>query len=162
LNGWELSKPADVDAGRRREAQDRSGEHAEPAGDLFDGASVRHLALAFAELATIVLHGAGQRFGAEIWLCAGDGRGGSDTVSCADERPHGNMVIEIGKDRRVIVDAGFDATALARDARHSGAPMIPVAAGARIWAVVVLTLLNSTSSAWPGKFDSTALSETKV
>jgi hypothetical protein len=36
---------------------------------------------AFTELATIVLHGAGRRYGAEIWLCAGDGRGESDAVT---------------------------------------------------------------------------------
>jgi transposase len=42
----------------------------------------------------------------------------------------GHIVIEIGKDRRVIVDAGVDATALAR---VSGAAMILVAAGVRIW-----------------------------
>ena len=31
-----------------------------------------------------------------------------------DANPSGRMVIEIGKDRRVIVDAGVDAAALAR------------------------------------------------
>jgi hypothetical protein len=31
----------------------------DPAVDLFDGTAVRNLALAFAELATIVLHGGG-------------------------------------------------------------------------------------------------------
>jgi transposase len=31
-----------------------------------------------------------------------------------DARASGRMVIEIGKDRRVIVDAGVDAAALAR------------------------------------------------
>ena len=36
----------------------------------------------------IVLYGAGRRCGAEIWLCAGDGRGGSDAVNpfYADDR----------------------------------------------------------------------------
>ena len=43
------------------------------------------------------------------------------------------MVIEIGKDRRVIVDAGVDAAALARVLASSGAAMIPVPAGVRVW-----------------------------
>ena len=33
------------------------------AGDFVDGAALRHLALAFAELATIFVHGAGRRCG---------------------------------------------------------------------------------------------------
>ena len=43
------------------------------------------------------------------------------------------MVIEIGKDRRVIVDAGVDAAALARVLAVLERPMIPVSAGVRIW-----------------------------
>ena len=43
------------------------------------------------------------------------------------------MVIVVGKDRRVIVDAGVDAAALARVLAGSGAPMIPIPTGVRIW-----------------------------
>ena len=78
-----------------------------------DGTAVRHLALAFAELATIVLRGAGWRRGAEIRLCGGDGA--ADPIALTPATPaNGRMVIEIGKSRRVIVDAGVDAAALAR------------------------------------------------
>ena len=38
----------------------------------------------------------------------------SDAGSCLPRRRAGRMVIVIGKDRRVIVDAGVDAAALAR------------------------------------------------
>ena len=57
--------------------------------------------------------GAGRRCGASIRLCAGDGRGGFEPSAPATPTS-GQMVIEIGKDRRVIVDAGVDAAALAR------------------------------------------------
>ena len=43
------------------------------------------------------------------------------------------MVIEIGKDRRVIVDAGVDGAALARVLAILERRSIPVAAGVRIW-----------------------------
>ena len=39
----------------------------------------------------------------------------TETIAAGpDARASGRMVIEIGKDRRVIVDAGVDAAALAR------------------------------------------------
>ena len=41
-------------------------------------------------------------------------RGGSDADQPLPRRRAASMVIEIGKDRRVIVDAGVDAAALAR------------------------------------------------
>jgi hypothetical protein len=48
-------------------------------------------------------------------------------------RVSSRMVIEIGKDRRVIVDARRRCGRTGAGACHSGAAMIPVAAGVRIW-----------------------------
>ena len=65
---------------------------------------------------------------------------------CAEAAPtvaaaptSGPMVIVIGTDRRVIVDAGVDAAALARVLAGSGAPMIPIPSGVRIWIATGLT-----------------------
>jgi transposase len=43
------------------------------------------------------------------------------------------MEIEIGKDRRVIVDAGVDVAALARVLAISSATMIPIPSSVRVW-----------------------------
>ena len=79
-------------------------------------------------------------FGPEPISPQGEQSGFARVVVAAEVEPavaatptSGQMVIEIGKDRRVIVDAGVDAAALARVLPGSGASMIPVAAGVRIW-----------------------------
>jgi hypothetical protein len=65
------------------------------------------------QIAGIILGIGRWRCGAEVQLCAGDdgGESGSINSCCAGD---GRMVIEIGNDRRIIVDAGVDAAALAR------------------------------------------------
>ena len=87
-----------------------------PAGDLVDGEALWHFALVAAELAAI--------FRARSRMGRGYSRAGFvramvataeiQSPSTPARRASGRMVIEIGKDRRVIVDAGVDAAALAR------------------------------------------------
>jgi hypothetical protein len=61
-------------------------ERLDTTGDLVDGAAVRHLALAVAELATVVLHGAEGAAG-QSWFRASDGRGGSDADANMNASP---------------------------------------------------------------------------
>ena len=51
----------------------------------------------------------------------------------------GRMVIVIANGRRVIVDAGVDAARSGAGARGSGAPMIPIPSGVKVWIATGVT-----------------------
>jgi hypothetical protein len=114
LNGWELLKPAGVDAGRTTRRAGLFWRACRRHGRFVDGAAVRHLAVAFTDLATIVLRGAGWRCGAEMRLRAGDGGGGSCSFNSCGAGEWAHVDRDREEDCRVIVDAGVDAAALAR------------------------------------------------
>ena len=109
-----------VETGRRRRWSDDeklrivSGELGDAACDIIDGEAPWHFALIADDVAARLPRRAhGPRRTADQ-LRAGDGCYRRDDGGGTQAPTTGRMVIEIGKDRRVIVDAGVDAAALAR------------------------------------------------
>jgi len=93
-------------------AQDRSGKLADATGELVDGPAVRHPALALLNwrrsLCAEPDGAVEQKSGFVPAMVV------ADPIALAPATPaNGHMVIEIGKDRCVIVDTGVDAAALA-------------------------------------------------
>ena len=129
-----------VETGRRRRWSDDeklrivTGELAGAARDIVDGEAPWHIALVADDMAALVPSRAD-------WPSKRSRSGFVRAmVLAAEVEPavaatptSGQMVIVVGRDRRVIVDAGVDAAALARVLAGSGAPMIPVPSGVRVW-----------------------------